>query len=240
MRGDRLLWILLLGLFGGVIVLAVHHEQGEVAGLDLSQFASLISKFAILIFVGAVAWSMFRGRIGEALLAALFWVIVAVVLAMGYTYRDPLRQVADKVLVQLIPGYVGGGGGPTATVEIARGADGDFAVRAAINDAPVHMLVDTGASSVVLTLEAARSAGLPVDFLKYDVPVDTANGRTKAASVVLDKITIGTIVERRVPALVSPAGVLRTSLLGMSFLQRLDSFEIRGEKLVMRGPLAGR
>ncbi|OYY24540.1 MAG: histidine kinase, partial [Azorhizobium sp. 35-67-15] len=197
-------------------------------------------KFAILIFVGAVAWSMFRGRIGEALMAALFWVIVAVVLAMGYTYRDPLRQVADKVLVQLIPGYVGAGSGPTATVEIARGADGDFAVRAAINDSPVHMLVDTGASSVVLTLEAARSAGLPVDFLKYDVPVDTANGRTKAASVVLDKITIGTIVERRVPALVSPAGVLRTSLLGMSFLQRLDSFEIRGEKLVMRGPLAVR
>ena len=71
--------------------------------------------------------------------------------------------------------------------------------------------------------------------VKYDVPVDTAGGRTKAAGVVLDNIIIGGIVERHVPALVSPPGMLRTSLLGMSFLSRLQAFEFRGDRLLMRG-----
>ncbi len=236
MRGDRFLWMLLIGMLGAVVVLAVHHEQGTVAGMDLNQFGSLTYQMPLLILVGAVAWSIVRGRIGEALLAALFWVLLAAVLAVGYTYRGPLIQVAERVVGQLIPGYTFNVPGAALTVEVTRGSDGDFAVRVGINDATVPMLLDTGASSVVLTLETARAAGLPVDFLKYDVPVDTANGRTKAAAVVLDRVTVGGIVERHVPALVAPAGMLRTPLLGMSFLSRLDSFEVRGDRLLLRGP----
>jgi aspartyl protease family protein len=102
------------------------------------------------------------------------------------------------------------------------------------------MLVDTGASSVVLTVEAARTAGLPVDLLKYDVPIETASGRAQAAAVVLDRVAVGNIVERSVPALVSAPGVLKTSLLGMSFLNRLESFEVRGGQLVMRAKQSAR
>ena len=236
MRSDRFLWMLLIGIFGAVVVLAVHHEQGTIAGIDINQFGSLTYQMPLLIVVGAVAWSIVRGRIGEALVAALFWVLLATVLAVGYTYRGPLMQVAERVVGQLIPGYTLNLPGTTQTVEVTRAADGDFAVRVGINEATVPMLLDTGASSVVLTLEAARAAGLPVDFLKYDVPVDTANGRTKAASVVLDKVAVGGIIERRVPALVAPAGMLRTPLLGMSFLSRLESFEVRGDRLLLRGP----
>lgn len=238
-RSDRLLWILLIGLFTGVLVLVVHHEQGDVAGLSLDQFGGLVAKLSIGIVVAAMAWSMFRGRIGEALMAAAFWIVLAALLAVVYTYRAPLMQVAQRVTAQLAPGYVvSGSSGGTVSVEINRGANGEFAVRAAINGAGVSMLVDTGASSVVLSQEAARAAGLPLDFLTYDVPVETANGRVKAAAVVLDNIIVGGIVERRVPALVSPAGVLRSSLLGMTFLSRLEAFEFRGDRLVMRGAAA--
>lgn len=236
MRADRLLWLLLLGLLGGGVVLAVHHERGQVAGLDIEQFGALVGQLSIAIFVGAALWAVLRGRIAESLLAAAFWLVLAAVLALAYTYRDPLRQVGERVLAEVAPGYaVNLARGEGTTVEVARGAGGDFAVRAAVNGTGVSMLVDTGASSVVLTHEAAQAVGLPVDFLKYDVPVDTAAGRTRAAAVVLDNIVIGGIVERRVPALVSPAGALRTSLLGMSFLSRLDAFEFRGDRLVMRG-----
>ena len=100
MRGDRLLWLLLLGLFGGVVVLAVHHEQGSVAGLDLDQFGSLVAKLSIAIFVGAFAWALFRGRVAESLIAAAFWVVLAAVLAIAYTYRDPLQAVAQRVIGQ--------------------------------------------------------------------------------------------------------------------------------------------
>lgn len=240
MRGDGFLWILLLGLFGGVVVLAVHHEQGNVAGLDINQLAPLLGQLAIAIFVGAAAWSIVRGRIAESLVAALFWIVLAALLAVGYTYREPLMQVGRKVLAEVAPGYVVNLAqtASTATVEVSRAASGDFGVRAAVNGTALSMLVDTGATSVVLTHEAAQAAGLPVDFLKYDVPVDTAGGRTKAAAVVLDSVVVGGIMERRVPALVSPPGMLRTSLLGMSFLSRLEAFEFRGDKLMMRGAAA--
>ena len=54
--------------------------------------------------------------------------------------------------------------------------------------------------------------------------------------MTLDRVAVGGIVERSVPALIAQPGQLRTSLLGMSFLNRLASWEVRGEKLVMRGP----
>ncbi len=95
-------------------------------------------------------------------------------------------------------------------------------------------MYDTGASAVVLTQDAAKAAGLPLDFLNYSVAVETANGRTRAAPVTLDRIKIGGIEERAVPALIAQPGQLRTSLLGMSFLTRLKSSEVRGERLVLR------
>ena len=53
------------------------------------------------------------------------------------------------------------------------------------------MVLDTGASSVVLTTDDAKAAGLPLDLLNYTVSIDTANGRTRAAPVTLDRIAIG-------------------------------------------------
>jgi aspartyl protease family protein len=122
------------------------------------------------------------------------------------------------------------------TVEIVRGRAGDFQVAAKINGSRVAMVLDTGASAVVLTQEAAKTAGLPLEVLTYTVTVDTANGRARAAAVTLDRLAVGDIVERAVPALIAQPGQLRTSLLGMSFLNRLESWEVRGDKLMMRGP----
>ena len=70
------------------------------------------------------------------------------------------------------------------------------------------MVLDTGASSVVLTHDAAVAAGLPVEMIHYTVSVDTANGRAQAAPVTLDRIAVGSIVERQVPALIAPPGQL--------------------------------
>jgi aspartyl protease family protein len=53
--------------------------------------------------------------------------------------------------------------------------------------------------------------------------------------VTLDRLAVGSLVERSVPALIARPGQLKTSLLGMSFLNRLESWEVRGDKLIMRG-----
>jgi aspartyl protease family protein len=71
--------------------------------------------------------------------------------------------------------------------------------------------------------------------LTYTVSVETANGRTRAAPVTLDRLAVGDIVERAVPALIAQPGQLRVNLLGMSFLNRLESWEVRGDKLMLRG-----
>jgi aspartyl protease family protein len=144
-----------------------------------------------------------------------------------------LRDVSERVLAELMPGRAAMRS--ARMVEIVRGRAGDFQVAAQVNGTRIAMVLDTGASAVVLTQEAAKVAGLPLEVLTYNVNVDTANGRTRAAAVTLDRITVGDIAERSVPALVAQPGQLRTSLLGMSFLNRLESWEVRGDKLVMRG-----
>ncbi len=158
--------------------------------------------------------------------------MIVTLLTLGYTYRFELRDVGDRVLAELIPGRAASKG---RSVEIARGSGGGFAVATQINGARVAMVLDTGASSVVLTQEAAKAAGLPLEVLNYSVSVETANGRTRAAPVTLDRVSVGGITERAVAALVAQPGQLRTSLLGMSFLNRLESWEVRGDKLSMRG-----
>jgi aspartyl protease family protein len=167
-----------------------------------------------------------------ALQSALIWIAIALVLVVGYTYRFELLQVADRVLAELIPGRAASRG---RAVEIARGSGGSFTVIMRVNDARVSMVLDTGATAVVLTQQAAKAAGLPLELLTYTVNVDTANGRTRAAPVMLDRISVGGITERKVPALIAQPGQLRTNLLGMSFLDRLESWEVRGDKLIMRG-----
>lgn len=233
MRGDRFLWLLLLFIAGGLAVLVVQHGEGEVFGLSLDQFGSLIVKVALVGVVGAFAWRMFAGRAGDALRSAFIWLVIVGVLAVGYAYRGELRPVTDRVLSEVIPGYAVST--DANTVEIARGSGG-FVVGARVNGAPVTLVLDTGASAVVLTQDDARAAGIALDSLRYDVTVETANGRARAAAVRLRTLSVGSIEERDVSALVSPPGALRTSLLGMTFLSRLQGFEIVGDRLILRGP----
>jgi aspartyl protease family protein len=229
---SRMLWILLLGLLAALLVLFARHDEGTVGGMLNEDFASLAVRIALLIFIGGMVLTLFRDRITQALEAALFWLVVALLLVLGYTYRYELRDVGQRLLAELAPGYAASRG---RTVEIARGQSGSFPVTAQVNGARVAMLLDTGASAVVLTQDDAKAAGLPLEVLNYSVNVDTANGRTRAAPVTLDRIAVGAITERSVPALIAQPGQLRTSLLGMTFLNRLQGWDVRGDKLVLRG-----
>jgi len=227
-----LLWTLLIGVAIALVLLIVRHDEGTIAGLDNQDFGSLAYKIVLVVAVGSVVLALFRDRFSEALQAALVWVVIALLLVVGYTYRAELREGGERVLAELIPGRPVSHG---RMVEIARGNSGEFQVSTNVNGARVSMVLDTGASAVVLTQDAARAAGLPLEVLAYTVNIDTANGRARAAAVTLDRVAVGTIVERAVPALIAQPGQLKTSLLGMSFLNRLDSYSVNSEKLVLRG-----
>lgn len=111
--------------------------------------------------------------------------------------------------------------------------DGQFWTDARVNSGHIHFLVDTGASSVALTPEDARKAGIRTNELDYSVPISTAGGENVAAYVTLKSISIGAVTVRNVRALVVPEG-LNTSLLGMTFLGQLQKVEATPHALILR------
>jgi aspartyl protease family protein len=120
------------------------------------------------------------------------------------------------------------------SVALQAGAHGHYNARAEINGQPIEVMVDTGASQVALTFEDASRAGIHVRDRDFTQLVRTANGVARVAPVTLDRVSIGDITVRNVPASVSERGMLGTTLLGMSFLKRLSRVDMRGETLILQ------
>ncbi len=228
---NRLYWVVLLAVLLVLVFLILGHDSDIFDRVSSNDFSSLGINAVLAVVIGGIVIVMFRERISKAIEAALIWAVIGLVLLVGYTYRVELRVIADRVMAEVMPGWAAQKGN---VVEIARGRGGDFSVRAQINGARVSMVLDSGASAVVLTQEAAKAAGLPLEVLNYSTTVETANGRTRVAPVTLDRLAIGNIVELSVPALIAQPGQLRSNLLGMSFLDRLESWEVRGDRLLLR------
>ncbi|WP_441235248.1 TIGR02281 family clan AA aspartic protease [Bradyrhizobium sp. 930_D9_N1_4] len=150
---------------------------------------------------------------------------------VAYGDPDQIVRASNKVSHM----FRGPAATPAPAVQIPRGQGGEFALRAKINGVTAPMVIDTGATSVVLTWETAKAIGLPVEMLEYNVDLETAGGHTKAARLTLDRLSVGHLVEKSVPALVMQRGQMKTNLLGMSFLDRLESWGVRSDKLMLTG-----
>jgi aspartyl protease family protein len=205
---------------------------GGLIGPD--QLASLAWTGGVLALVVAGFWRHFTSSLGANLRALLAWALIGLALVVGYSYRDRIQGVSTRVLGDLRPGRAATGA--DGTVTITRRADGDFRVEAEVNGRVQTFLFDTGASSVVLTAENAAALGLTPAPSAFTARVSTANGITYAAPIQLDTLSVGTITERRVNAMVARAGALSANLLGQSFLTRLSGYEVRGDRLILSRP----
>jgi aspartyl protease family protein len=224
-----------LALLGAtLVVLLVVPEGTPLLGLDHASFAR--AAFAVAF----VAWLALAGvrRAGAAgflrvLSGAAIWAAIILGLTGAYAYRFEAAEFAQRLVGELFPGepQIGAGG----EVIVNRRLSGEFVVPATIANTRVAMLFDTGATTVVLRAEDAAKVGLDTRALKFDVGVVTANGSANAAEVVLDRVAVGPIVARNVAALVARKGALGQSLLGMSFLERLQSYSVERGRLVLKG-----
>lgn len=137
------------------------------------------------------------------------------------------------------PATTPGDAGSTATrpagamVELKAGRNGHFFTAADLNGRSIDVMVDTGASMVALTAEDAERAGIFVRDQDFTQRASTANGTARYAPVVIDRISIGDVSVRNVQAAVMERGKLTTTLLGMSFLGKLDRAELRSGKLIL-------
>lgn len=118
--------------------------------------------------------------------------------------------------------------------ELKAGNQGHYLIKAKINRTDIEVMVDTGASVVALSYEDAQSAGLHPNTLDFNTSVSTANGTVNAARTKLDRVEIDTVRVDDVEAMVLPKGALKGTLLGMSFLSKLDSFKSEDGVLTLK------
>ena len=124
-------------------------------------------------------------------------------------------------------GYAEGTG-----VRLDRSADGHFYADVEINGAPVHMLIDTGATGIALSRDDARSAGLATSIGMNDVVGRGADGSVHGEFVTLDRVTLGGTTATGLEAVVLNNG--EQSVLGQQVLSKFASVEIHGNVMVLQ------
>ena len=119
------------------------------------------------------------------------------------------------------------------TAKIRSDNRGHFLADARLNGRRAEVLVDTGATSVAINKSMARRIGIPLTPSDFKYAVSTANGRTRAAGVVIDQVEVGRVRVKNVRAMVLEDRALDTVLLGMTFLNALKKFEISNGTLLL-------
>jgi len=162
---------------------------------------------------------------------AAIWIAIGVFAILGYSYRADLKNIQNRLVGEVRPdlGLVTGDG----SVAVRRSSDGHFRLTANVDGKPIRFLVDTGASLVALTRRDAETLGFDIARLKYGMRLNTANGTAWAAGVSLGEVTVGSIRARDISASVSREG-LSESLLGLTFLNRLSGYEVRGDTMILK------
>lgn len=231
-------WLPVVALIVGGMALLLRPHGVTMIGLDQATLAKLLVGCALTAFIGTSVLSGHRSR----LLSIARTLAVSCLLTMavtGFYYSSEVSSIAYRIGTELLPPGDVQDLEPKRTgrraVRIRRRPDGHFVARMNVNQARITMLVDTGASTIVLKASDARRLGLSMDHLAYTVPVQTANGLAYSAAVSIHEIGIGPIVLNRVEALIAQPGTLKESLLGISFLRRLKAYEFSGDYLTLRG-----
>lgn len=189
-----------------------------MSGDDQAQllYLSLLGLFLVLGL-----FSTFRSRFIASMQQAAIWGLIFCGLIIVYSFRDVIEQ-------ELYPGTAVIVNGDE--IELSRARDGHFYAILEINGNDVEFIVDTGATSVVLTQDDAERIGFDPEALRYLGRANTANGTVRTATVRLDQVRFGGTVVNDLKAAVNE-GPMFSSLLGMSYLSRFSRIEIEGEKL---------
>lgn len=167
---------------------------------------------------------------------AVVWGVIAVAILIGIGRFGPQATPVAPPIAPLavaplaVPPLARNPAVPNTMVYPA-GSNGHVQVDADVDGAVVHFVVDTGATMVTLTPRDAEAAGIGLATLSYSMAMDTANGRVRAAPVTLRGVRLGQLTIDDVQGVVVPN--LSISLLGMSFLSRLDRWEMRGGALTI-------
>ncbi|WP_420102854.1 retropepsin-like aspartic protease family protein [Bosea sp. (in: a-proteobacteria)] len=155
--------------------------------------------------------------------------------AVGYT-----QWLAPKVIADAPQASIAASAAPAAprtppTLTVAADSRGHYLVHPTIDNYRVRMMVDTGASIVALKAEDAAALGLKAGSQAQRMPLNTANGVVMGYRTTIREIRLGEITVRNVDAVVLPPGALGISLLGNSFLGKLNGYQVQTGRMILRG-----
>ena len=223
-----LIWLAVAaGIGGGIWSLArAFPGEDQQDWFRVGSLLVLLAAATARIFTsGPINWSQTARH-------AAVWIGVVLATALGFTYRADLLAAAARVRGELAPA-VGQKGGAREVV-VTLGESG-FQVMGEVNGQPMRFVVDTGATDTVLSPDDAHRAGLDRAGLTFDHLAETANGTGRGARATAHDLSVGDIRFTQVPVVINQAP-MTSSLLGMSFLRWLKSFEIRDGRLYLKGP----
>lgn len=186
-------------------------------------YARLAYLVLLLVAVGGYFLVANRHRLGQVLQQASIWALIFVgVIAAAGLWGDIRQEVIPRQTVVADQGII----------ELPRAPDGHFYLTAQVNGAPIRFVVDTGATSVVLSRQDATRAGIDIERLVFTGQARTANGMVRTAPTRLANLEVGGITDQNVRAWVNQ-GELDGSLLGMTYLDRFDKVVITRDSMVL-------
>ncbi len=228
MKGNLILPLVLAAIGTLLIILIFFPGAAQSVGLADDQLGHLGYLAAVLILIASgMSLRDFKAR--QFLRDVGIWLAIGLALIVGYSAKDSLAPIYSQTIASLTPGTpaeIGDG-----RVAIKRNQNNDFVVKSSVNDAAINFIFDTGASAVVLTYNDAIKAGFSPQKLSFGITVSTANGTTQTAPIRIGVLEVGSIRRENVRGLIAQQGDLRTSLLGMTFMDTLSSFQVTGDTL---------
>lgn len=223
--------VILITVIAAALFYFFFGDPTDPENLNFDDTGPRVVALSALAFVFLASFIFGQPKVRDIIQGTLFWGGLGLILVLGYTYKHDLVQAGYRVLGALAPGMAVTQ--PDGTILIVRDAGGHFVVDGNTNGSRTRFLLDTGASAVVLTYRDAQKAGIKEQDLSFSVPVSTANGRTLVAPVRIGTLAIGDHTMRNIRGFVARDGSLDSSLLGMTALDRLRSWRIEGDRLIM-------
>ena len=218
-----------------VIILAmtmVFPEQLRGASTN-GTLAALIQTTMVAILVGAGLFGDRREKqlgLRQGVMYSAIWIGIGLFLIAAYSQRDGFARLWAGLTGEINPSRAQSLG---KSVTLQKSDDGHFWAQVRLNGQDIRMMVDTGASEIALNQADARRIGIEPEALNFNISVSTAAGPSRAASIKLESVRIGSIVIDNVPATVMITGG-GVSLLGMGFLSRLSYVQAEGDTLTLR------
>jgi len=227
-RARVYVWLgLLLAGTAGIWLLARAFPERSLSGYDEARFVQLAGVLALVS--SAIVFSR-RFTLRETARNIAIWAVVAAVLIGGYLYRDVFSDFGTRLQSAFLPSDPIASG--DHTVVLSENEDGSFYITGAINGTRVLFLIDTGATGIVLSPDDAQRIGIDMTSLNYSAESATANGVGRGAPYTVSDLTAGPIHFSDVAVSINRAP-MATSLLGMAFLRRVKSFEVKDHKLTL-------